>query len=83
MDQLYHISYLPDYSIQNQDFTTNVLISFYISKDYSHFFNSYMKNSIYYNLYSSILRYKVVKPIFSKRAASVLFPFVYCNTRAI
>ncbi len=29
------------------------------------------------NPYSSILRYKVVKPICIKRAASVLFPPVY------
>ena len=34
-------------------------------------------------LYSSIFRYNVVSPIFNKRAASVLFPFVYSNTRAI
>lgn len=29
--------YSSHYSIQNRDFTTNALISFYISKDYSHF----------------------------------------------
>ena len=34
-------------------------------------------------LYSSILRYKVVRPIFNKRAASVLLPFVYSKTRAM
>ena len=30
--------------------------------------------------YSSIFRYKVVKPIFSKRAASVLLPFATLST---